>query len=819
MTDGLSIRQRLARLSIEKAVIASAGFVFLLAGALIYNTAYNNAYRAADEAFDRVLGAAALAIADTAAYENGNVIVDIPYSAFAILGTTQMNRIFYRVVAPNGSVVTGSPVLGLDIETPQTPSLRLSDGTMDGEPVRIAAVARYRTDATTGDAGWIDVLVAETRESRNALTSHLIVDSLVPAAAVAVAAFLLMWGGIRLAFRPLRSVARVLRNRARSDLSPISRDVPREIETLVVALNDFMAQLASTLEGLRRVTADAAHQLRTPLAALRAQAEVALDETDARIMRDRVARIHRNAATASTLANRWLTDATLLHKLKMREAETGDLSDYVEEALNRIGSNGEFAEGLRRMEFSRPDQQVLIDADPVGMIEMIRNLIENAFLHAPGPTRVAVTTRRGEAVLTVCDKGSGIALDRREAVFERYVRDRMDRPGSGLGLAIAREVVSAAHGTIELDEADGGGLRVEVRLPIPNASGTDKTPRKPWFRAGWIRFPAFAFLSLATLLPPADLNAQQPEPGLTIVSTLPRDNMSPLLDWIAGRFPSLAINYTSLRPPQIAALVRTPTFGSADIVLLPAPDISVSLSNNGFVRPLADFIASTGPDGRPAHWRNELFEMHSDPAVFVIRKEGTMATGDLPTTRLALARALEQSPSPYYQRIGIVNVGIDSISYLLATQDSLRSALSWRLARDFGSVQARIFETGAELLTALAAGEIDLGYNIPLSSVISAQANGARIDYIEPQDYLLSVPWTIFVPDKSTHPLAAFVAAEILSAEGRAVFASDVLGLAIRADAPGSEQRITLGPELLVFLDTIKRGRFLDNWFQLVTTE
>src|SRR5690606_28700531 len=99
--------------------------------------------RAADEAFDRVLSAAVLSIADTIEIQDGTVAVDIPYAAFAILGTSKLNRIFYKIVAPDGMVVTGSPLLGLDLEPPSGPEMRLLDSTYRGSPVRIASVGRY----------------------------------------------------------------------------------------------------------------------------------------------------------------------------------------------------------------------------------------------------------------------------------------------------------------------------------------------------------------------------------------------------------------------------------------------------------------------------------------------------------------------------------------------------------------------------------------------------------------------------------------------------------------------------------------------------
>src|SRR5690606_9141783 len=125
-------------------------------------------------------------------------------------------------------------------------------------PVRIAAVARYHTDA--GGGGWVDVLVAETREARGPRGLQLTVNAAVPSLSLAVLAFVLIWLAVRQAFAPLRTVEADLRQRPASDLSPVAGPVPREVSALVLALNEFMERLNSVLLGLKNVTADAAHQ-------------------------------------------------------------------------------------------------------------------------------------------------------------------------------------------------------------------------------------------------------------------------------------------------------------------------------------------------------------------------------------------------------------------------------------------------------------------------------------------------------------------------------------------------------------------------------
>lgn len=447
--------------SIERRLLGSTVVLLALLGGILVLVIRQNATDAAEEAFDRVLGAAALAIADTVAYENGALTVDLPYSAFAILGTSRMNRVFYRVADPDRALVTGLPTLGLELPHATGPELRLYDSTLHGERVRIAAVGRYRSDALTGEAGWIDVLVAETREAREALARQLTVNALIPALLVALLAFGLVRFSIRRAFAPLRQLEEALGSRGEADLSPFAGAVPREISALVTTLNTFMERLDSTLEGLKRVTADAAHQLRTPLAALRAQAEIALEDDDPARLSRRLRRIHANAVSASTLSGRLLQEATLLHKLKAGDNEVLDLRDIVTEALRRMQAAGQGPD----LQVSLPDQPVAVLGETVSLVEMVRNVLENASLHGKPPVIITLTPEDGTALIEICDFGEGIPAHLHAAVFDRFMRDSDKVAGSGLGLAISRDVASAHGGQIGLATPATGGLCVRIRLP------------------------------------------------------------------------------------------------------------------------------------------------------------------------------------------------------------------------------------------------------------------------------------------------------------------------------------------------------------------
>ena len=458
--------------SIQRRILIGGGMTLLAVTVLLFFLGRWYAHRAADEAFDRVLGAAALSIADTITLQDGALSVDLPHSAFAILGTSRLNRIFYRVVAPDGSLLTGSPILGLEIPHGSNSRLRLNDSVYRGEKVRIAAVARYHSDAKGG--GWVDVLVGETREARRQLTLQLSLNTILPAFGVALLALALIWLAIRLAFRPLRSVESNLRQRSTSDLSPVSGPIPKEVSALVSALNDFMDRLNTVLAGLKLVTADAAHQMRTPLTALRALTELSLEETDARRKQDILARIHANSISASLLANQLLSEATTLHSIQSRNLEILDLRQVAQEAIRRLRAEGSYQNLHETIRLDAPEKPLYVHGETIGLREMIRNIVENALIHAPGPIDIDLHESDGMVELSVHDRGPGLSPEIKGRAFERFVRADQTKPGSGLGLSIAKMVVEALGGHIELRDRQGGGTSVVVTLPAMQP-GSDNT--------------------------------------------------------------------------------------------------------------------------------------------------------------------------------------------------------------------------------------------------------------------------------------------------------------------------------------------------------
>ncbi len=452
------------RHSIRKRLFLSAGIVLSTVGMLSAMVVWQLSVRASDEAYDRVLGAAALSIADTIGVSGTRVSVDMPYASFAILGTSGRNRIFYRVVDPGGNLVTGTPVLGIDQPLLTGNDMAFFDSQYRGAEIRVAQVARFKQGGEGG--GWFNVLVGETREARDQLSQRLTTFALAPAMLAILMGMLLLMLAIRTSLAPLREIERTLRGRSPSDMSPITPDVPDEVAALVESINRFMARLDGTLTGLKRVTADAAHQLRTPLAAIRAMSELAMEAKPAQPVDDYVLRIHGNAVAASDLANQLMMEARLLHSI-----ESGSIGDINLVDLTRRVRRIAIAElrylhdlpeiAIRHDRLTNP----VLQGNETALAALVRNLLENAVKHGAGPVDLLLSDRPDQIILRVQDRGPGLPQSIESNVFDRFVKNPENRQGSGLGLAIVKQIVDAFQGTVRLGPRPGGGLEVEVRLP------------------------------------------------------------------------------------------------------------------------------------------------------------------------------------------------------------------------------------------------------------------------------------------------------------------------------------------------------------------
>lgn len=445
------------------------GAMFLCGMFLLYLAARSYGQTASDRSYDQLLGGAALSIAETLSISDGAVRVDIPYAALDMLAAAPEDRVFYGVIAPSGDLITGYDDLP---EPPQARSVGLRaslassmepsyfDAFYRGGTVRFVVLGREV--AEPGVNGWVRVQVGQTRIARDALTKELILGALVPIGMITILALALVWVGVTRALHPLQRIGTDLAAREPSDLHPLPGSVPSEIAPLVDSLNGFMHRLQLNMATLRVFIAEAAHQMRTPLAGLRAQAQVALAETDPAEVRRGLQSVERNASKLSRLLNQLLSDATTMHRSDMRQFEPFDLLAVVGKAMrDTVPASGNIEVELHSGLASAP-----YNGDPLLVSEALKNLIDNALRYGNGePVEISVARSGSGYEVVVRDHGPGIPENEQANVFERFARGGSAIPGVGLGLSIVKRAMESHRGTITLSNRPEAGLVVTLRLP------------------------------------------------------------------------------------------------------------------------------------------------------------------------------------------------------------------------------------------------------------------------------------------------------------------------------------------------------------------
>lgn len=433
----------------------------------LYAAAQSYARVAADRSFDRLLAGSALSITETLSVADGAILVDIPYAALDMLSAAPDDKVFYRVIGPDGRTVTGYPDLpamhsvgrpGSDSDAGLT---IFFDARYRGEKVRFVAVGREI--AQPGSRGWVWVEVGQTRLAREQLRRELVLRAVLPIIVFTLIALAGVWFGITRALRPLDVIGVELAGREPSDLQPVTTPVPSEIAPVIDSLNMFMRRLRKNIENLRAFIGDAAHQMRTPLAGMLAQAQVS-SNGDAAELREAMGKIERNAAKLTRLVNQLLGDATVLHRSEIRRFESFDLKPVIEQAIRELLPQT----GQSDIRFRSSLKTAPLTGDALMLGEAVKNLIHNALVHGRGEHgEVTIGLQRAQQGyrLTVSDRGPSIPAEQKERLFDRFARGDTGTAGAGLGLPIVRQAIQSHGGMIKLTDRKLGGLRVEVTLP------------------------------------------------------------------------------------------------------------------------------------------------------------------------------------------------------------------------------------------------------------------------------------------------------------------------------------------------------------------
>ncbi|MGE0385748.1 MAG: ATP-binding protein [Gammaproteobacteria bacterium] len=340
--------------------------------------------------------------------------------------------------------------------------------------VTIDAV-QWRVCTLTSPDGRAVVRVGERMDARDAAVRRFVVDTLRPMAIGIPVLLVLLWIGVGAGLRPLSRLAAEVQRRDPSRMDPIVADaVPAEVRPLANALNTLLAKLKTAFESERRFTADAAHELKTPLSGIRIQAEVALRAPDSTARDHALNQVVRGVDGAAHLVDQLLTLARLDPDVGLDTREDVDLRALLVRAVD-----AHRARALERgiaLSTDIPDRVVLLGNETVlGLI--LRNLIDNALRYAGDGGRVRAAVRRVDSriLLRVDDDGPGIAESERADLARRFRRGQHQSiPGCGLGLSIVQRAAQLHGGELKLETSDLGGLSAQVVFPRAGGGQADR---------------------------------------------------------------------------------------------------------------------------------------------------------------------------------------------------------------------------------------------------------------------------------------------------------------------------------------------------------
>lgn len=436
------------------AVFGVGALLALLAG-------WSFARSASDEAYDRLLESAAVQFFDGASAANGQVSILPPESAFDTLSIAESDRFFYSVRAPSGKLLTGYPDLP-EAGSARRDPLATADLRYLGDPVRVLTLRR--PVRTAKSEGLLSVSVAQTRLARRAMQLELFERSAPVTLAIAALGLLASLFAAAYAVRPLARLESALEARKPQDLTPLTIDGPRETEALVAAINALVLRIGHRVAGLEHFAGLAAHQLRTPLAAIGSQVDLLAHDDDETARTVRITRLALRLKELNRLIHQLLGHAMIAYRGDTIPTELVNLSALARSVAQDILAGPTNSRDLR---IEIDETPLAIVGDEIMLREAITNLVVNAATHgAQRLIRIGLRSEGEVAILSVTDDGPGIASDDWDIAAEPFSMKRPDDTGAGLGLSIARQTAISHGGELFFGRDDSGQFRVSMRLAM-----------------------------------------------------------------------------------------------------------------------------------------------------------------------------------------------------------------------------------------------------------------------------------------------------------------------------------------------------------------
>jgi len=416
-----------------------------------------------DQAYDRWLLDSAKSLVQEVKVKDGAATFELPPVATEVFRWDDIDKTFYKVESIQLGFMAGDqsvPNPALDILRKDQPYF--FDAEIGEQPVRIASVL---IEPAYG-AEQVLVSVAETVNKRRDMMSELILAVILPQVFLVVITGIHIWKGVNRGLSPLRDLAKMIAKRSAKDFESIpDTDVPLEVRALTHTINGLLRRLGSTLITQQRFIENAAHQLRTPLAGLKIQAERALTASDLDTMRPALFHIQNSADRVAHLSAQLLVLArSEVISNSLPEFQLLDLTRLVRESCmdwvpKALDENIELG-------FDAPSEPVEISGDEILLGELLGNLLDNAIHYGNAGGHISVHIKSSpDIVLVVEDDGPGIPLSEREKVFERFYRvPGSPGEGCGLGLAIVKEIANLHLAQVNIcgRASNQSGTRIEI---------------------------------------------------------------------------------------------------------------------------------------------------------------------------------------------------------------------------------------------------------------------------------------------------------------------------------------------------------------------
>jgi two-component system sensor histidine kinase TctE len=465
-------------ISLRRKLIVWLVFPVLVLFAISAAGSYYAAYRFSYKAYDRALADSARDLTRQISIVQDRVYLELPAPARKMLLTDEYDKIYFKVSGPDGRLIDGNadlPPPGF-IRNDEAPIMH--DGRLYGQRLRIAS--RYYIPPGGKPGHPVLVQLAETLNKRRILAGEILSALVLPQLALIIAASLALWLGIVKGLRPMQRLRNEIAARSYHDLSPITEGyAPVEVQPIIHAVNELMSRLEKAILSQQRFIADAAHQLRTPIAGIKTQIDLASGQTDKEALQHSLQQLNISTGRIVRLINQMLNLAQVEPDAnRVLDLKPVDLTETVQKATMEwvpVALRKEIDLG-----FDGPRADLVIKGDASRIKMLLDNLIDNAVRYSPPGSSITVRLEKSDAiVLSVEDNGPGIPVEERNHVFRRFYRilgsgtghpagggHPYDTEGCGLGLSIVKEIADL-HGAKIIIEDTGTRKGTLVKIGFP----------------------------------------------------------------------------------------------------------------------------------------------------------------------------------------------------------------------------------------------------------------------------------------------------------------------------------------------------------------